>query len=70
MEALGSASNPNELPLRLQNDFPMIPHKADEAFGYTVEHLQEVWLILIAFVVIPLIIGTVCLYGVKKDSRD
>ena len=70
MEALGSTSNLNELPLRLQNDFPMIPHEADEAFGYTVEHLQEVWLILTAFVIVPLLIGTVCLYGVKKDSRD
>lgn len=70
MEALGSTSNLNELPLRLQNDFPMIPHEADEAFQYAVEHLQDVWLILVVFVIVPLIIGTVCLYGVKKDSRD
>jgi hypothetical protein len=70
MEALGSTSNLNELPLRLQEEFPMIPHEADEAFTYTAEHLQEVWLILLAFVIIPLVIGTICLYGVKKDSRD
>lgn len=70
MEALGSTSNLNDLPLRLQSEFPMIPHEADEAFAYTAEHLQEVWLILLAFVVVPLIIGTFCLYGVKKDSRD
>lgn len=69
MEALGSTSNLNELPLRLQEEFPMIPHEADEAFLYTAEHLQEVWLILAVFVIVPLIIGTICLYGVKKDSR-
>lgn len=70
MEALGSISNLNDLPLRLQEEFPMIPHEADDAFLYTAEHLQEVWLILLVFVVVPLIIGTFCLYGVKKDSRD
>lgn len=70
MEALGSTSNLNDLPLRLQEEFPMIPHEADDAFLYTAEHLQEVWLILLVFVIVPLLIGTVCLYGVKKDSRD
>lgn len=70
MEALGSTSNLNDLPLRLQEEFPMIPHEADEAFLYTAEHLREVWLILVVFVIVPLIIGTICLYGVKKDSRD
>lgn len=70
MEALGSISNLNDLPLRLQEEYPMIPHEADNAFSYTAEHLQEVWLILLVFVVVPLIIGTICLYGVKKDSRD
>lgn len=70
MEALGSTSNLNDLPLRLQEEFPMIPHEADDAFLFTAEHLKEVWLILLAFVIVPLIIGTICLYGVKKDSRD
>lgn len=70
MEALGSTSNLNGLPLRLQEEFPMIPHEADNAFLYTAEHLREVWLILLVFVIVPLIIGTICLYGVKKDSRD
>ncbi len=69
MEALGSTSNLNDLPLRLQEEFPMIPHEADEAFTYTAEHLQEVWLILVVFVVVPLIIGNICLHNVKKDSR-
>lgn len=69
MEALGSISNINELPLRLQEEFPMIPHEADEAFLYTAEHLREVWLILLVFVVVPLILGNIALHSVKKDTR-
>lgn len=69
MEALGSISNLNGLPLRLQEEFPMIPHEADEAFTYTASHLGEVWLVLLLFVVIPLVVGNFLLHGVKKDSR-
>ena len=69
MEALGSIDNLNALPLRLQEEFPMIPHEAEDAFTYTAEHLTEVWLILLAFVVVPLIIGNIALHSVKKDSR-
>ena len=69
MEALGATTGLNELPLALQADFPMIPHAADDAFLATPEHLLRVWLILLAFVFIPLIVGTVLLYRVKKDSR-
>lgn len=69
MEALGSISNLNELPLRLQEEFPMIPHQADDAFLFTGEHLKSVWLILLVFVVVPVIIGNFALHGVKKDKR-
>lgn len=70
MEALGSITNLNALPLRLQEEFPMIPHEADAAFEYTSEHLLTVWLILIAFVVVPLVVGNFCLHRVKKDGRE
>lgn len=69
MEALGSSSNLNEIPLALQDEFPMIPHEVNEAYTATAEHLGEVWLILLVFVLVPLIIGNFALYGVKKDSR-
>lgn len=69
MEALGSISNLNGLPLRLQEDFPMIPHQADDAFLYTDGHLKEIWLILLVFVVVPVIIGNFALHGVKEDKR-
>ncbi len=70
MEALGSTSDLNSLPLKLQSEFPMIPHEADMAFEYAAEHLQEVWLILLAFVLVPLVVGNFGLHGVKKDGRD
>lgn len=69
MEALGSISNLNELPLRLQKEFPMIPHQADNAFLFTGEHLRSVWLILLVFVIVPVIIGNFALHGVKNDKR-
>lgn len=69
MEALGSISNLNELPLRLQEEFPMIPHQADNAFLFTGGHLKTVWLILLVFAIVPVIIGNFVLHGVKKDKR-
>lgn len=70
MEALGSISDLNALPLRLQEEFPMIPHEADNAFLYTSDHLWKVWLILAVFVIVPLVVGNFTLHGVKKDSRE
>lgn len=69
MEALGSISDLNALPLRLQEEFPMIPHEAEDAFLSTAGHLWKVWLILAVFVVVPLVVGNFALHGVKKDSR-
>lgn len=69
MEALGSISNLNDLPLRLQAEFPMIPHEADDAFLSTTGHLLMVWLVLLLFVLVPLFLGNFALHGVKKDNR-
>ena len=69
MEALGSISDLNELPLRIQEQFPMVTSEASDSFLHTGEHLITVWLILLGFVIVPLIIGNFALHGVKKDSR-
>lgn len=69
MEALGSISNLNALPLRLQEEFPMIPHQTDDAFLFTDGHLKTVWSILLIFVIVPAIVGNFALYGVKNDKR-
>ena len=69
MEALGSISDLNGRPLTLQEAFPMIPHEADAAFEYAAEHLWQVWVILLVFVVVPLIVAAIALRSVKRDSR-
>ena len=69
MEALGGTTGLNELPLALQKEFPMIPHKPADAFLATPEHLVKVWLILLLFVFVPLIVGTILLRRVKDDTR-
>ena len=72
MEALGSSCDLNELPLRMQEEMPLvpIPHDPDDAFSYELEHLLVVWLILLAFIIVPIVIGNFGLHRVKKDSRD
>ena len=69
MEALGSTSDLNGLPLRLQEQFPMIPHEAKDAYLYTADHLWEVWGVLLVFILVPLLIGNLLLHRVEKDSR-
>jgi len=69
MEALGSISGLNDLPLRLQSEFPMIPHEADDAFLASAEHLWQVWLVLLVFIVVPIMAGNFLLHRVKHDSR-
>ena len=70
MEALGSSCDLNDLPLRIQKDFPIITHEAEDAFSHELEHLLLVWLIMVAFIVVPIVIGNFGLHRVKRDSRD
>ncbi len=77
MEALGSTSNINNLPLRLKTQMmetnPMvaagIETQASDAFEYTASHMGLVWVILLLFIVVPLIAGDILLHRVKKDTR-
>ncbi len=69
MEALGSTANLNDLPMRLQETYPMILHTADDAFLFTAGHLRKVWLVLLLFVFVPLLIGNILLRNVRNDSR-
>lgn len=64
MEALGSISRLCSLPSQ-------VPIDADtqETFLASAEHLRNVWLYLLAFVLVPLILSNIALYGVKKDTK-
>lgn len=70
MEALGSISDVNELPLRLTLETGLsIPHEAEDMFLHTAEHLLLVWLVLILFCVLFLVLGNLALHRVAKDTR-
>ena len=66
MQALGSISNLNGYDSRMG-----VPSYAlqDEAFEKTAGNLWGAWLLLLLFIVVPLIVGTVCLHRVKNDKR-
>ncbi|MBQ9762362.1 MAG: ABC transporter permease [Oscillospiraceae bacterium] len=76
MEALGSTSNLNDLPLKVTKEMedPMliaaIPRETEEAFEASSEHVLLVLALLLVFVIVPLVVGDIMLHRVKKDSRD
>ena len=70
MEALGSISNVNDLPLKMQEEVPNLPHEAEDMFLWTPEHLRRVWLVLLIFALAFLAVGNLLLHRVRKDARD
>lgn len=70
MESLGSISGINELPSRIAEELPMYAPEPEDSFIATAEHLGEVWAIMLLFVIVPLILGNLCLHGVKRDTRS
>lgn len=69
MEAIGSISQLNDLPLKIQTDFPMIPHEAEEIYEATKEHLLYSWSWMLLFALFFIIVSIVLLKRVEKDSR-
>lgn len=73
MEALGSVSDLNDLPLRIHEEAPMtvelVKHKAEDAFDHDPAHLLLVWFVLLVFVAVPLVVCGLSLRNVKKDTR-
>ena len=70
MEALGSISNLNALPMKIayENGYD-VPFDPIDYFTYTSDHLLTVWLVLLAFAVGCMLIGIIALHSVKKDTR-
>lgn len=69
MEAMGSISDLNALPLKIQMTVPAVPHEAEDMFLHTAEHLTRVWIILVGFSVGFLVLGNWSLHRVTKDTR-
>lgn len=69
MEALGSISDLNSIPLTINEQYSMIPHEAEEMFMYSDQHLIVSWLVLAAFAVGFILVGNLVLHRISKDSR-
>jgi len=69
MEALGSISKLNDLPLRIQETVPTIPHEVEDMFLSSGNHLRNVWGVLLVFSLTFLIMGGILLNRVKLDER-
>lgn len=76
MEALGSISDVNGIPPRahIESDNPLvaeiIPYYDFKDFDPTSEHMLLVWGVMLLFVIVPLVVCNISLYGVKKDTRS
>lgn len=69
MEALGSISNLNDLPLQIQLTVPAVSHSAEDMYLYTSEHLYEVWAVFLIFILGFVSLGNLLLHRAAKDSR-
>ncbi len=69
VEALGSTVNLNDLPLKLQADYPMIEHEAEAFFEATKAHVLQDWGILAGMTFLFLIFSMFSLRKLAKESR-
>lgn len=69
VEALGSIVDLNGLPLKMQAEYPMIEHEAEEFFEATTSHVLRCWGILAGMSVLFLIVSVLSLYQLSKDTR-
>ena len=68
MEGYGTTANLNELPLKMQQEFPMMSHEAESFFDFTVPHMLKAWLILLLFVVLFLGLARAVLTNIGKEK--
>ncbi len=69
MEALGSTSDFNKLPLRISIDAPNFPIERDalDMFDYSQMHLITVWAVLAGMALLFIILGNIMLRRVRKE---
>ena len=69
VEALGSIVDLNGLPLKMQEEYPMITHEAEEFFEAVQGHAASCWGILAGMTVLFLAVSMMSLRRLPKDSR-
>jgi len=70
MEALGNISDLNTIPSMIAEKVPGYIAPISESYEHTPEHLKETWLILVAFCLVPLLIGDLLLHRISRDGRE
>lgn len=65
MEALGSISNLNALPMKIAG----ISHSMEEMFESSVGHLYTIWGVFLFFITLFIFVGDLLLHRVSKDAR-
>ncbi len=69
VEALGSIVDLNNMPLKMQSEYPMIEHEAEAFFEATAGHVKTCWGILAGMTVLFLVLSVLSLRQLPKDSR-
>lgn len=69
VEALGSIVDLNGLPLKMQEEYPMITHEAEAFFEAVQGHAASCWGILAGMTLLFLVISMMSLRRLPKDSR-
>ena len=66
---MGSITDLNSLPLKMQTDYPMIEHEAESIFEASRKHVALSLGVLAIMVVLFLIVSAVSLRRLPRDSR-
>ncbi len=69
VESLGNIARLNKLPLKMQKDYPAIPHEAEAIFKHTKAHLSQTWLIMLGMAAVCAFISMLMLRNLKNDQR-
>lgn len=69
VESLGSIAKLNKLQLKLQKDYPMLEHEAEDFFRANGSHVLQSWMILIMMAALFMGISIVLLRNISKDRR-
>lgn len=69
VEALGSIAKLNKLDLKMQKDYPMLEHAAEDFFKATRSHVLSAWGILLFMTALLLAASVISLRRVARDRR-
>lgn len=68
MEGFGTTANLNQLDLKLQQQGVIIAHEADPFFDFTKGHIVQMWLTLLAFLVVFMVLARLVLSKIAKEK--